>query len=39
MGAIMIDANGKVGLIKLDNWVERKTNDVVNLHGPRAELR
>ncbi len=39
MGAIMIDANGRVGVWKLDNWVERKTNDVVNLHGPRAELR
>ena len=36
---IMLDANGRVGVWKLDNWVERKTNNVVNLHGPRAKLR
>ena len=32
---IMLDGQGRVGVFKLDNWVERKTNDVVHLHGPR----
>ena len=30
---IRIDEQGRVGVFKLDNWVERTTNDVVNLHG------
>ena len=32
---IRLDSQGRVGVFKLDNWVERKTNDVVNLHGPK----
>ena len=32
---IRIDSRGRVGVFKLDNWVERTTNDVVNLHGPK----
>jgi len=31
---IRLDAQGRVGVFKLDNWVERTTNDVVRLHGP-----
>ena len=34
---IMLDSHGRVGVWKLDNWVERKTNDVVSLHGPRTK--
>ena len=30
----MIDRHGRVGVFKLDNWVERTTNDVVTLYGP-----
>ena len=33
--AIKIDGQGRVGVFKLANWVERTTNDVVNLHGPK----
>ena len=29
------DGQGRVGVFKLANWVERKTNDVVRLYGPR----
>ena len=29
----MIDGHGRVGVFKLDNWVERTTNDVVTLYG------
>ena len=32
---IRIDSHGRVGVFKLDNWVERTTNDVVLLYGPR----
>ena len=32
---IRIDEQGRVGVFKLDNWVERTTNDVVNLHGTK----
>ena len=32
---IRIDGQGRVGVFKLDNWVERKTNDVVRLYGFR----
>lgn len=31
---IMIDGHGRVGVFKLDNWVERSTNDVIRLYGP-----
>ena len=34
---IMLDRQGRVGVWKLDNWVERSTNDVVWLYGPRAQ--
>ena len=34
---IRIDGQGRVGVFKLDNWVERKTNDVVRLYGPRTK--
>ena len=33
--SIKIDGQGRVGVFKLANWVERTTNDVVNLHGPK----
>ena len=33
----MLDENGRVGVFKLSNWVERKTNDVIRLYGPRTE--
>ena len=32
---IRLDSKGRVGMFKLENWVERTTNDVVNLHGPK----
>jgi hypothetical protein len=32
--AIRLDVQGRVGVFKLANWVERTTNDVVNLYGP-----
>lgn len=32
---IRLDGQGRVGVFKLDNSVERTTNDVVNLHGPK----
>ena len=31
----MLDGNGRVGVFKLDNWVSRTTNDVINLYGPK----
>lgn len=31
---IMIDGHVRVGVFKLDNWVERSTNDVIRLYGP-----
>ena len=34
---VMLDAQGRVGLWKLDNWVERLTNGVYRLYGPRGE--
>ena len=34
---IRLDARGKVGVWKLNNNVERTTNDVVRLYGPRGE--
>ena len=34
---IRLDARGKVGVWKLDNWVERTTNGVIRLHGPRTK--
>ena len=34
---ILIDSQGRVGVFKLDNWVERKTNDVVRLNGPKTQ--
>ena len=34
---IGIDAQGRIGVFKLNNFVERKTNDVVRLHGPRTK--
>ena len=34
---IMLDRHGRVGVWKLDNWVERSTNDVVWLYGPRVK--
>ena len=30
---IRIDRQGRGGVFKLVNWVERTTNDIVNLHG------
>ena len=33
---IMLDSHGRVGVFKLDNWVERSTNDVIHLYGPKA---
>ena len=32
---IRLDSQGRVGVFKLANWVERTTNDVVYLHGPK----
>ena len=32
---IRLDSQGRGGVFKLANWVERTTNDVVNLHGPK----
>ena len=32
---IRLDGQGRVGVFKLSNWVERTTNDVGNLHGPK----
>ena len=34
---IMLDRQGRVGVWKQDNWMERSTNDVVWLYGPRAQ--
>ena len=34
---IRIDSLGRVGVFKLDNWVERKTNGVVRLYGPTTQ--
>ena len=34
---IRIDGQGRVGVFKLDNWVERKTNDVIRLYGPKSK--
>jgi hypothetical protein len=34
---IMLDRHGRVGVWKLNNWVERSTNDVVRLYGPRVQ--
>ncbi len=33
----MLDRQGRVGVLKLDNRVERTTNDVVRLYGPKEE--
>ena len=33
----MLNGQGKVGVFKLNNWVERTTNDVVHLYGPKDE--
>ena len=35
---IMLDGQGRVGVFKLDNWVERTTNDVVRLYGPKTTI-
>ena len=32
-----IDRHGRVGVFKLDNWVERTTNGVVTVYGPKTE--
>ena len=32
---IMLDVQGRVGVFKLDNWVERTTHGVVNPYGPK----
>ena len=34
---IMLDAQGRVGLWKLDNWIERLTNGVYRMYGPRGK--
>ena len=34
-----IDRHGRVGVFKLDNSVERKTNGVVRLFGPKEQKR
>ena len=31
---IRLDSQGRVGVFKLDNWVERTTNDIVRMYGP-----
>ena len=36
---ILLDVRGKVGMFKLDNWVERSTNGMVRLWGPRDNER
>ena len=33
----MLDENGRVGVFKLDNWVDRQTNGVVRLFGPKEK--
>ena len=33
----MLDRQGRVGVFKLDNHVERTTNDVVRLYGPKEK--
>lgn len=32
-----LPGKGWAGVFKLANWVERTTNDVVSLHGPRTK--
>ena len=34
---IRLDSQGRVGVFKLDNWVERTTNDIVRMYGPRVK--
>ncbi len=34
---ILLNSQGKVGVYKLDNHVERTTNDVVRLYGPKEK--
>ena len=34
---IRLDSQGRVGVFKLDNWVECKTNGVVRLYGPTTQ--
>ena len=35
---IRLDSQGRVGVFKLDNWVERTTNDVIRLYGPKTTI-